>query len=69
MEYTGNGEFHATQVVASVGGLLELGLPADMHLYAILPIGYPIGRFGPVRRVSLTEVVYENRWGQPYRDQ
>jgi nitroreductase len=45
------------------------GLPADMHSYAILPIGYPMGRFGPIRRVPLAEVVYENRWGQAYRDQ
>jgi nitroreductase len=45
-----------------------LGLPADVHSYALLPIGYPIGRFGPVRKVPLAEVVYENRWGQPYRD-
>jgi nitroreductase len=45
-----------------------LGLPADMHSYAILPIGYPMGRFGPVRRVPLADVVYEDRWGQPYRD-
>lgn len=46
-----------------------LGLPPDVYSYALLPIGYPMGRFGPVRRVPLTEVVYENRWGQPYRDQ
>jgi nitroreductase len=46
-----------------------LSLPSDMHTYAILPIGYPMGRFGPVRRVSLGEVVYEDRWGQPYHDQ
>ena len=45
------------------------GLPADMHSYAILPIGYPMGRFGPIRRIPLAEVVSENRWGQPYRDQ
>ena len=45
-----------------------LGLPHDMHSYAILPIGYPMGRFGPVRRLPLAEVVYEDRWGQPYRD-
>jgi hypothetical protein len=45
------------------------GLPDDMHSYAILPIGYPMGRFGPVRRVPLGDVVYEDRWGQPYRDQ
>jgi len=43
-------------------------LPPDMHTYAILPIGYPIGRFGPVRRVPLQDVVYEDRWGQPYQD-
>jgi nitroreductase len=42
-----------------------LGLPADVHSYALLPIGYPMGRFGPVRRVPLVEVVYEDRWGQP----
>jgi nitroreductase len=43
-----------------------LGLPADWHSYAILPIGYPIGRFGPVRRAPLEEVVYMDRWGEPY---
>jgi hypothetical protein len=31
-----------------------LGLPSDVHSYALLPIGYPMGRFGPVRRVALT---------------
>ena len=43
-----------------------LGLPPDWHSYALIPIGYPIGRFGPVRRVALDEVVFENRWGQSY---
>jgi nitroreductase len=43
------------------------GLPADVHSYALLPIGFPIGRFGPVRRVPLTEVVYHDRWGVPYQ--
>jgi nitroreductase len=43
-----------------------LGLPAGVHSYAILPIGYPIGRFGPVSRGQLSEVVYLNRWQQPY---
>ena len=46
-----------------------LGLPADVHSYALLPIGYPMGRFGPVRRVPVADIVYEDRWGQPYRDQ
>jgi nitroreductase len=43
-----------------------LGLPAGMHSYAILPIGYPMGRFGPVRRGPLSEIVYLDRWGQSY---
>jgi nitroreductase len=45
-----------------------LGLPPDVHSYALLPIGYPMGRFGPVRRTALSDVVYEDRWGQACRD-
>ncbi len=43
-----------------------LGLPAGVHSYAILPIGYPMGKFGPVGRGPLSEVVYQDRWGEPY---
>ena len=43
-----------------------LGLPPGVHSYAILPIGYPMGRFGPVGRGPLSDIVYENHWGQPY---
>lgn len=43
-----------------------LGLPPGVHSYAILPIGYPMGHFGPVGRGPLSDVVYENHWGQPY---
>jgi nitroreductase len=45
-----------------------LGLPPGVHSYALLPIGYPMGRFGPVHRIALADVVYEDRWGQAYRD-
>jgi nitroreductase len=45
-----------------------LGLPDGVHSYAIIPVGYPMGRFGPVRRVALSDVVFEDRWGQAYRD-
>jgi nitroreductase len=45
-----------------------LGLPPSVHSHALLPIGYPMGRFGPVRRVTLAGVVYEDLWGKPYRD-
>jgi nitroreductase len=43
-----------------------LGLPPGVHSYAILPIGYPMGRFGPVGRGPLDDIVYQDRWGQPY---
>jgi len=45
-----------------------LGLPPGVRSYALIPIGYPMGRFGPVRRIALADVVYEDRWGEPYRD-
>jgi nitroreductase len=45
-----------------------LGLPPGVHSYALLPIGYPMGRFGAVHRIPLADVVYEDRWDQPYRD-
>jgi len=43
-----------------------LGLPAGVHSYAILPIGYPMGKFGPVGRGKLSEFVYLDKWEQPY---
>ena len=43
-----------------------LGLPPGVHSYAILPIGYPMGNFGPVRRGPLSDVVYQDRWGEPF---
>ena len=43
-----------------------LGLPEGVHSYAILPIGWPMGKFGPVGRGPLKEIVYQDRWGEPY---
>ena len=43
-----------------------LGLPDGVHSYAILPIGYPMGTFGPVGRTRLSDVVFEGAWGVPY---
>ena len=42
------------------------GLPEGVASFAILPIGYPMGNFGPVRRGPLSEVAHLDRWGQPY---
>ena len=44
-----------------------LGLPEGWHSYALIPIGYPRGKFGPVRRVALETVAYADRWGEAYR--
>jgi nitroreductase len=43
-----------------------LGLPPGVHSYAILPIGYPMGKFGPVGRGPLEDIVYLDRWGAAY---
>lgn len=40
-----------------------LQLPDNVHSYAIIPIGYPIGRFGPVSR-SMENVIFEDTWGR-----
>jgi nitroreductase len=44
-----------------------LGLPAGAYSYALLPIGWPLGRFGPVSRAPVEEVAFLDRWGKPYR--
>ncbi len=43
-----------------------LGLPDGVHSYAILPIGWPMGKFGPVGRTKLDDVVFNETWGTPY---
>lgn len=39
-----------------------LGLPAEIEPYAILPVGYPSGNFGPVTRLPVAETVRWDRW-------
>jgi nitroreductase len=41
-----------------------MGIPDSHHSYAILPVGYPVGKFGPVRRAPLADVVYDDQWGR-----
>jgi nitroreductase len=43
-----------------------MGIPPGYHSYAILPIGYPMGNFGPVGRGPLSDVVYLDDWGKSY---
>jgi Nitroreductase family len=41
-----------------------LGLPEDVDTFGMMPIGYPLGRFGPLTRRPLNEVVCADRWGR-----
>jgi nitroreductase len=41
-----------------------LGLPEDMAVHAIIPMGWPEGRFGRNRRRPMAEVTYRERFGQ-----
>ena len=42
------------------------GLPEGVKSFAILPIGYPEGRFGPVSRGPLDEFAHRESWGRPF---
>jgi nitroreductase len=40
-----------------------LGIPEDVSTWALMPVGWPIDRFGPLTRRPLHDVVYADRWG------
>jgi hypothetical protein len=42
-----------------------LVLPENVETFAILPIGWPMGKFGPVSREPVEKVAFFNQWGQP----
>ncbi len=42
-----------------------LGLPDEVSIVATIPLGRPVGRQGPNRRLPLPQLVYEGRWGEP----
>ena len=42
-----------------------LSIPPDYSILATVPLGRPEGRHGPVRRLPLPEVVFEDAWEQP----
>ena len=39
-----------------------LGLPELVEPFAIIPVGYPMGKFGPLTRRPLEDVVHYDRW-------
>ena len=47
-------------VEADVRRILEI--PTDVRTYALIPIGWPMGRFGPVTRRPPDEVIRQDHW-------
>jgi nitroreductase len=45
---------------ADVRRILEI--PNDVRTYALIPIGWPLGRFGPVTRRASDEVIRQDHW-------
>ena len=43
-----------------------LGLPDDVFTFALMPLGYPRGRYGPLSRRPVAEVALADRWGQAW---
>jgi nitroreductase len=40
-----------------------LGIPDDVTTIALIPLGYPLGKWGRPKRRSQREVTYWNAWG------
>jgi nitroreductase len=45
-----------------------LGAPESLDLVALIPIGYPVNAFGPVRRREAAEVTHFDGWRPPATD-
>jgi nitroreductase len=53
--------FHEDEVKAVAG------LPPEVQTYALLPIGYPRDKFGPVKRKPVSEIAFLDRYGNPWK--
>ena len=42
-----------------------LGMPEEALTYCIIPVGYPLGRWGEAKRRPVTETTYLDRWRKP----
>jgi len=39
-----------------------LNLPETMGAFCLIPVGYPLGKFGPVTRKPLSEILRFDQW-------
>jgi nitroreductase len=59
----GLGATPTTRVLRERGAVREaLGLPDHVEAICMIPVGYPMGRFGPVTRRPIAEIVSWDRW-------
>jgi len=43
-----------------------LGIPDNVSTFALMPIGYPTRKYGPLTRKPVEEVTYADRWGNAW---
>lgn len=43
-----------------------LGIPAEVETAALIPMGYPLGKFGRPPRRPIAEVAHADSWGQAF---
>jgi nitroreductase len=43
-----------------------LGLPNDVFTFAMMPVGFPLERYGPLSRRPVSEVTFADRWGEKW---
>ena len=51
------------QLALSPAVLEAIGLPEDQQAFCAIPVGFPMGRPGPVRRRPVRQVAFRDRWG------
>ena len=42
------------------------GIPLEYGVVAAIPIGFPMGKFGPVTRAPVAEKTHYERWGNQH---
>jgi len=43
----------------------HFGIPDNVEIGAVIPVGYPEGNYGPVTRKPTSEVIFRDHWGRP----
>ena len=52
--------------LAMVETRAALGIPDDASIYAVIPVGHPLGRWGEAPRRPVREVAFRDQWGAPF---